>query len=192
VNRTTQSNRRRAEHDKPFELNASGYGVENLSASEKRQVDTIVSKIRRESLAELEELRNVCNLSRGQELQVMPLIVAHHPLAHPSLSVDGQLIQVPPPSARLDEAIYPLLTDEQRAGLVDRAIARQAWWDEILGQLGSDLDEALIAEEEAAASPVADASTDEAVGATYELNEHAQSGGEVSAPTLNLFDLLGR
>lgn len=163
--------------------------MQSLSPSKQLVVDDIVARIQREARAQLDQLRIDCALSASQARDIYPLLVAHHPLAHRALTVRGEPIPPPAPPLQLAEALYPLLDDSQRSQLVDQAIERQAWWDEIIGQLSTDLDQSLLAAESAIGSEPAP--TEVAPGITVESVEHSDNGADLGGAAVNLFDLLG-
>lgn len=160
----------------------------HLDPSQKRQVDSILSRTRRETRKKLDHYARRYQLNSEQRREIFPFIVAHHDQAHPSMIVNGQPIPSISPGSSLDESVSSFLDSAQQDALAEDGADHDAWWEDVVGQLESDLDTAISngemvpAEEDESGSAIV-GGTDSSVEGNSEASQH--SGG-------NLFDLLGQ
>lgn len=158
----------------------------HLDGNRKTQVEALLTRTEREARQKLAELTRQYDLTAQQQKQVLPYLLAHHRLAHPAMTVNGELLPVIAPGTTFEDSLAPLLDPSQQDTLIEEALDDEAWWKEIVGQLESDLDAAIENGEMVPApdhSPVAPQPTDQPASGDGEASGHG--GG-------NLFDLLGQ
>ena len=157
----------------------------HLDQEQVQQVEDILARTRREARETLDKYDTRYQLSKNQRQEIFPYIVAHHPQAHPEMIVNGQPLPAIAPGTSLEERVSSFLNPSQQTALIEDSMDDQAWWEEVVGQLESDLDNAISdgemvpADERAVPPPVS--------------REPASGDGEASErPGANLFDLLGQ
>lgn len=154
--------------------------------SRQEEVSRILARTEMRSQETLAGLTEQYALTRKQRAAIYPLIVAHDRDAHPAMLVAGSALPVVPAGSSLDESIYPLLNDEQRELLEEKALDHDAWWSEIASQLQDDLSGAMDSAEVTLPQP--DATPP---GATVPSSGPAPGDGAASTHDGgNLFDLL--
>lgn len=121
--------------------------------------------------AQLEALASRLGLSEEQQDRIFPILASASPAFHPIMQPeggaavvdsggtgeivfgDGSKIEPGAPIAEVENAIYPELDEVQQANLEEDALDREAWWEDVVGQLEEDL--------ESSTSPAAVAETGE-------------------------------
>jgi hypothetical protein len=149
------------------------------------RVNRILSNTRREAREKLDQYSRDYGLTKEQQRDIFPLIVAHHEQAHPAMMVDGQPLIPANPGSSLEESVSSFLDSSQQEALIEDAADHDAWWEDVVGQLESDLDTAINNGEMVPADDIDTGlplSSQPAAG-NGDASEH--SGG-------NLFDLLGQ
>lgn len=170
-----------------------------LTPGDRARAAALVDRVERESLDRLDRLDAEYGLTPAQRDEIYPLVVAHHPLAHPALRISGEPIPALGHPSNLEESLFPYLEEEQKQQVADEAIDRMNWWTEIIGQIEDDLDRSLDQGGDAAWDPdallpaVGGPPTDAGGGVGFDTDEPAAGDGESSSHGGgNLFDLLGR
>lgn len=157
----------------------------HLDSGDLARVNRIVSNIRQDARKTLNKYSRNYGLTKEQERDIFPLIVAHHEQAHPAIMVNGQPLTVANPGSNLEESVSSFLDSSQQEALLEDAADHDAWWEDVVGQLENDLDTAIGNGEMVPAddtNPGLEQATEAAAG-NGEASGH--SGG-------NLFDLLGQ
>jgi hypothetical protein len=157
----------------------------HLDSREMAQVNRILSRTRQDARKKLDQYSKNYGLTKEQQRDIFPLIVAHHDDAHPAMMVNGQPLASVSPGSSLEDSVASFLDSSQQDALLEDASDHDAWWEDVVGQLESDLDTAINNGEMV---PADDDHTglEPAAGAAVGNGEASgHSGG-------NLFDLLGR
>ncbi|MED5587086.1 MAG: hypothetical protein VYB61_12075 [Verrucomicrobiota bacterium] len=102
----------------------------------------------------LQALTSRLGLTEEQQDRIFPILAssspAFHPILQPEGSTDylkdsvfgeGKAIEPGASVADVENEIYPVLDDEQKASLEEKAMDREAWWDDIVALLEEDLDQ---------------------------------------------------
>ncbi|MEJ6580725.1 MAG: hypothetical protein QNL33_16890 [Akkermansiaceae bacterium] len=171
-----------------YELRLADGSTSRLGEQDLALANAIISETEKQARQKLDSLSAHYFLTNSQRQQIFPLIIAHSDQAHPSMLVDGQPLPAISPGMSLNESLYGLLDADQQDKLAESAIADDAWWKDVVGQLENDLDQAIdngemvAAPYDSGAEPGITSSAKSAVG-DGEASTH--TGG-------NLFDLLGR
>ena len=171
-----------------FDLGIAASSLSRVDDANRAQVNNIVRRTSQDAHQELDDLTKTYDLSSKQRKELFPYIVAHHKQAHPSMLVAGQNIPSVSPDSTLEESLYPILNEDQKNILAEAAIEDDAWWKDVVGQLETDLDNAIEGGEMVAATeePSDPSGSTEAEGPTTGDGEASSHSGE------NLFDLLGQ
>ena len=147
----------------------------HLNSKELDKVDQILSQIQRDTQEQLDMYSRNYGLTKEQQREIFPIIVAYHDKVHPSIKVNGQPIAFIDSEYDLEQDVITFLDSSQQEAFLDDAVDNEAWWVEVVGQLEDDLDAAIIDGEMV---PADDTS--------------AGDGESISQPSFNLFDLLKR
>lgn len=159
----------------------------HLTAKEQNRANDILKQTQREARQKLDQLSRKYQLSKDQRRQALPYILAHHENAHPAMTLNGDSLPSIATGTTLEDSLASFLDPNQQDALVEATIDDEAWWQDVVGQLESDLDTAIDNGEMVPADDDATSTgpvlTDTPAAGDGEASEH--SGG-------NLFDLLGR
>ena len=145
-------NRREGQKDRTF------YGVSYANPDDAEAA----ARVQADSQARLDHLSDEYGLSPTQRREIFPLIAVHHPEFNRSMLVNGQeapeLDPVPVADGEktlpsLETSLYPLLTPRQQDRLQHNVLEKGRWWDDVLGQLDTDLERAFANGEILAESP---------------------------------------
>ena len=147
----------------------------HLNSKELDKVDQILSQIQRDSQEQLDLYTRNYGLTKEQQREIFPIIVAYHDKIHPSIKVNGQPIAFLDSEYALEQNIVSFLDSSQQEAFLEDAAASEAWWVDVVGQLEDDLDAAIISGEMVPADDTA-----------------ADDGESISQPSFNLFDLLNK
>lgn len=166
-------------------LELKGTATAHLTPENARRVQDILRRTEREARTKLDSLSRKYDLSSNQRREIFPYILAHHDSAHPAMTVAGNALPAINPGTTLEDNISPFLNSEQQDTLVEETLDSEAWWQDVVGQLESDLDAAI---ENGEMVPAPDDSSGPNLSDTP-----ASGDGEASGESGgNLFDLLGR
>ena len=157
----------------------------HLNSKELARVDRILSGIRLDSKEQLEQYNRNYGLTKEQQREIFPVIVAHHEQSHPAMMVNDQAIASVNPNFSLDQSVSSFLDSLQREAFLDDAADHEAWWEEVVGQLENDLDTAINNGEMVPAEEASAGLRIAAESAVGDGGTSRHSGG-------NLFDLLRR
>ena len=91
-------------------------------------------------------------LSEEQQDRIFPILASSSPAFHPILQPEGRINYLKDsvfgegikPGASVSEVeneIYPVLDEDQKASLEEKAIDREAWWEDIVALLEEDLEQ---------------------------------------------------
>ena len=159
--------------------------IASLTPGQLVRANRILSSTRQDARQTLDRYSRNYGLTKEQRREIFPFIVAHHENAHPAMTINGQPLAPITPGASLDESVASFLNSSQQEALAKDLSDHYAWWEDVVGQLEDNLDDAISNGEMIPVdenSPSLEMSTDTAAG-SGEASGH--SGG-------NLFDLLGR
>jgi len=192
TNRVSTDSRRKPERSRSSRRNATSLTLPNsatshLSTAQQASVDALISRAHRESREKLDKLSRQYKLTAAQRSAVFPLVVAHHELAHPAMTINGQSLPAIAPGSTLNDSLASVFDPIQQDELVEASADHYAWWEEVVGQLEVDLDTAIDNEEMVL--------TDENsfdTGITLSDGPAAGDGEASSHAGGNLFDLLGQ
>lgn len=102
----------------------------------------------------LQILTSRLGLTEQQQDRIFPILASSSPAFHPILQPeggtdylqqsvfgDGKVIEPGASVAEVENEIYPVLDAEQKATLEEKAMDREAWWDDIVALLEEELDQ---------------------------------------------------
>ena len=102
----------------------------------------------------LQILTSRLGLTEQQQDRIFPILASSSPAFHPILQPEGGIdylqdsvfgdrktIEPGASVAEVENEIYPVLDAEQKASLEEKAMDREAWWDDIVALLEEDLDQ---------------------------------------------------
>ena len=102
----------------------------------------------------LQILTSRLGLTEQQQDRIFPILASSSPAFHPILQPeggtdylqqsvfgDGKVIEPGASVAEVENEIYPVLDAEQKASLEEKAMDREAWWDDIVALLEEELDQ---------------------------------------------------
>ena len=102
----------------------------------------------------LQALTSQLGLSEEQQDRIFPILAsssaAFHPILQPegsnnylkdSVFGEGKTIEPGASVAEVENEIYPVLDEDQKASLEEKAIDREAWWEDIVALLEEDLEQ---------------------------------------------------
>ncbi|MCP4846513.1 MAG: hypothetical protein GY899_01020 [Verrucomicrobiaceae bacterium] len=108
--------------------------------------------------SKLQVLTSQLGLSEEQQDRIFPILALSSPAFHPILQPEGSLnylkdsvfgegngIEPGASVADVENEIYPVLDADQKASLEEKAIDREAWWEDIVALLEEDLDQPTVA-----------------------------------------------
>ena len=167
-------------------LSLSKSAISHLDKSQLRQVERILARTRSDARQKLAKYQERYKLTKEQRRDIFPFIVAYHNQAHPKMIVNGQPLPSITPGSTLDETIAGFLDSAQQDALAKDVADHNAWWEDVVGQLETDLDTAISNGEVA---PVAEAPANNLPAATGPAVGDGESSGHSGG---NLFDLLGQ
>ncbi len=156
-----------------------------LTSREQVTVNRILSRTNQDVRQTLDEYSRNYGLTKEQREDIFPFIVAHHENAHPAMMVNNQPLALVTPGTSLEDSVASFLTSPQREALAEDLSDHHAWWEDVVGQLEDDLDNAISNGEMVPAEenrPSIEMTSDAAAGSG---DASGHSGG-------NLFDLLGQ
>lgn len=165
----------------------------HLNTGELVRVQAILEQTERDARRKLGRLTDQYDLSRSQRQQIYPYLLAHHSDAHPSMTVNGQFLPVITPGTTVEDSIASFLDPDQQDELVEASLDDEAWWKEIVGQLESDLNNAIETGEMVPVDEPVDGGEPTTGSESSPAGNPASGEGEASEHSGgNLFDLLGR
>ena len=104
--------------------------------------------------AKLQILTSRLGLSEEQQDRIFPILAsssaAFHPILQPEGSTnylkdsvfgEGRAIEPGASVAEVENEIYPVLDENQKASLEEKAMDREAWWEDIVALLEEDLNQ---------------------------------------------------
>ena len=102
----------------------------------------------------LQILTSRLGLTEQQQDRIFPILASSSPAFHPILQPEGGIdylqdsvfgdrkaIEPGASVAEVENEIYPVLDAEQKASLEEKAMDREAWWDDIVALLEEELDQ---------------------------------------------------
>ncbi len=102
----------------------------------------------------LQILTSRLGLTEQQQDRIFPILASSSPAFHPILQPEGSIdylqdsvfgdrkaIEPGASVAEVENEIYPVLDAEQKASLEEKAMDREAWWDDIVALLEEELDQ---------------------------------------------------
>lgn len=102
----------------------------------------------------LQILTSRLGLTEQQQDRIFPILASSSPAFHPILQPEGSIdylqdsvfgdrkaIEPGASVAEVENEIYPVLDAEQKASLEEKAMDREAWWEDIVALLEEDLDQ---------------------------------------------------
>lgn len=106
----------------------------------------------------LQALTSRLGLSEEQQDRIFPILAsssaAFHPILQPegssnylkdSVFGEGKAIEPGASVAEVENEIYPVLDEDQKASLEEKAMDREAWWEDIVALLEEDLQQPEVA-----------------------------------------------
>jgi hypothetical protein len=184
-NHSSEKNEKRSisARDKATRVSLPEPATAHLTSGELAKVSRIVFRTNQEARQTLDEFSRHYGLSTEQRQDIFPFIVAHHENAHPAMMINGQPLTPVAPGSSIEASIAPFLSSRQQEALAEDLSDHYAWWEDVVGQLEDDLDNAISNGE----MVPADEDT------PYPETTSAAGDGDASGHTgANLFDLLGR
>lgn len=103
----------------------------------------------------LQILTSRLGLSEEQQDRIFPILASSSPAFHPILQPEGRInylkdsvfgegIEPGASVTEVENEIYPVLDETQQASLEEKAIDREAWWEDIVALLAEDLDQPAV------------------------------------------------
>ena len=186
-NRSSEKNEKRSisTRDKATRVSLPEPTTAHLTSRELAKVSRIVSRTNQDARRTLDEFSRNYGLSKEQRQDIFPFIVAHHENAHPAMMVSGQPLAPVAPGSSLEASIAPFLSSIQQEALAEDLSDHYAWWEDVVGQLENDLDNAISNGEMVPADEDSPNLEMTAAAAAGDGDASGHSGA-------NLFDLLGR
>ena len=157
----------------------------HLNFEELARVDQVLSQIQRDSQKQLDQYSRNYGLTKEQQREIFPVLVAYHDQTHPSIRVNGQTNAFINSDHDLEQNVSSFLDSSQREAFLEDAADHEAWWVEVVGQLENDLDTAISNGEMVPAD-------DPSAGLRIASESAAGDGGSSSHSGGNLFDLLAQ
>ena len=168
-----------------LEIGFSPATLATLTDDQRRQALGFAARAEADARATLDALTEKYELTRQQRRDLFPIVAAHTPSYHPSMTVDGVSVAPAPAGSSLEEEIHGELDPDQQAVLEDAMVDDIKWWQEIASQLEDDLNQAIDAGEVSVAPP-ADA------GIPVDTQPAPGDGEAASHSGGNIFDLLNQ
>lgn len=166
-------------------LSIENSATTHLNSEELARVDQILSRIQRDSQEQLDQYSRNYGLTKKQQREIFPVLVAYHDQTHPSIRVNGQTIAFVNSDYYLEQNVSSFLDSSQREAFLEDASDHEAWWVEVVGQLESDLDIAISNGEMVPAD-------DPSAGLRIAAESAVGDGGSSNHSGGNLFDLLAQ
>ncbi len=179
---TTRTRIKSSRHDNNT-LSIEKSATTHLNSKKLARVDQILSQIQRDTQEQLDQYSRNYGLTREQQREIFPVLVAYHDQTHPSIKVNNQAITSVNSDYDLEQNISSFLDSSQQEAFLEDAADHEAWWVEVVGQLESDLDTAISNGEMVPADHPSGGLRIAAESAVGDGGSSSHSGG-------NLFDLL--
>ena len=157
----------------------------HLNSEELARVDQILSRIQLDAQEQIDQYSRNYGLTEKQQREIFPVLVAYHDQAHPSIMVNNQAIASVNPAYDLEQSISSFLDSSQQEAFLEDAADHEAWWEDVVGQLESDLDTAISNGEMVPAD-------DPSAGLRIAAGSAVGDGGSSTHSGGNLFDLLAQ